>query len=194
MPVRRVGKDVDMTVPQDVRPAAVAGQFYPARAAELAAAVDALLAAAPQTAPAEPPFAVIAPHAGYIYSGPVAASAYARLKPFRGRITRVAILGPAHRVAVRGIALSSARAFATPLGELQQDSAALAALQALPFVQVNDDAHRLEHALEVQLPFLQRVLGEVRIVPMVVGQAATAEVAPVFIGPIGPCRIASTPP
>ncbi len=168
---------MSMTSPQDVRPAAVAGQFYPGQRAELAATVDALLAAAPQTAPADPPFAIIAPHAGYIYSGPVAASVYARLKPFRGRIARVAILGPAHRVAVRGIALSGARAFATPLGELQQDAAALAALRALPFVQVNDEAHRQEHALEVQLPFLQRVLGDVRIVPMVVGQASAAEVA-----------------
>ena len=168
---------MSMTSPQDVRPAAVAGQFYPGRPAELSAMVDALLAAAPQAAPAEAPFAVIAPHAGYIYSGPVAASVYARLKPFRGRIARVAILGPAHRVAVRGIALSGARAFATPLGELQQDTAALAALRALPFIQVNDEAHREEHALEVQLPFLQRVLGDVRIVPMVVGQASAAEVA-----------------
>lgn len=166
-----------MSGQHDVRPAAMAGQFYPGRAAELAATVDALLAAAPQAAPADPPFAIIAPHAGYIYSGAVAARVFARLAPFRGRIRRVAILGPAHRVALRGIALSSARAFATPLGAMPQDTAALDALRALPFVQVNDEAHRQEHALEVQLPFLQRVLGDVEIVPMVVGQASTAEVA-----------------
>lgn len=161
------------------RTPAVAGMFYPADARELRARVRALLAAAePAAGPA--PKAVIAPHAGYIYSGPVAASIYARLIPARGRIRRVVLLGPAHRVAFDGLALSSATAFATPLGEIPLDTAATAQLFTLPQIRILDEAHRAEHSLEVQLPFLQEVLGDFTLIPLVVGDAAPEEVSEVI--------------
>lgn len=163
----------------DVRPAAVAGMFYPDATARLAAAVRGYLAAvAPDTG--DPPKAVIVPHAGFVYSGPVAASAYARLAALRGRVTRVLLLGPTHRVAVRGLALPRAHAFATPLGEVPIDAAAVAQARALPQVVVSDAAHALEHSLEVQLPFLQSVLGAFSLVPFAVGDAAPDEVAAVL--------------
>lgn len=162
-----------------VRPPAVAGLFYPADAEELRTLVNDLLRHAPET-DAEPPKAVIAPHAGYVYSGPVAATAYARLRPLREQITRVALLGPAHRVAFRGLAASSADAFRTPLGDIPLDTAAVAMLAQLPQVRVLDDAHALEHSLEVQLPFLQTVLGPFTLIPLVVGDAGYAEVTEVL--------------
>ena len=163
----------------NVRPPAVAGLFYPADAEELRTLVNDLLRHAPDT-DATPPKAVIAPHAGYVYSGPIAASAYARLRPLRGQITRVVLLGPAHRVAFRGLAASSADAFRTPLGDIPLDTKAAAMLARLPQVHTLDDAHALEHSLEVQLPFLQTVLGRFTLVPLVVGDAAYAEVAEVL--------------
>ena len=164
-----------------VRPAAVAGAFYPGETNALAAEVAALLAAAPSDAPTEhPPKAVIVPHAGYIYSGPVAASIYARLAPLRGRIQRVVLIGPAHRVWLRGIALPKSVAFATPLGNVEIDVEALDAITSLPQVSVREDAHAHEHCLEVQLPFLQSVLGRFRLVPLVVGDATPVEVAEVL--------------
>lgn len=163
-----------------IRPAAVAGMFYPGRADELAADLRAMLAAAaPPPVPAAPK-ALIAPHAGYIYSGPVAASAYALLAPLRGRIERVVLLGPTHRVALRGIALPSADAFATPLGPVPIDRTAMAALAGLPQVGVSDAAHAQEHSLEVHLPFLQTVLGDFKLVPLAVGYASADEVAAVI--------------
>ena len=167
---------------RDVRPAAVAGMFYPGSAAELAATVRACLREArqPARAPAGAPKALIVPHAGYVYSGPIAAGAYARLAAMRSTIRRVVILGPTHRVAVRGLALSSARAFATPLGDVEFDREAAAVLAGLPQVVVSDRAHALEHSLEVQLPFLQSVLDDFRIVPLAVGDASPAEVAEVL--------------
>jgi MEMO1 family protein len=163
-----------------VRPAAVAGAFYAAPPAQLAADVDALMEAA--SAPGGPavPKAIVAPHAGYIYSGPVAAAAYARLAPGRGRITRVVLLGPAHRFPVRGVAVSSADAFATPLGEMPVDVESRDALIALPFVSFDDAAHGPEHSLEVHLPFVQRVLGDVHVLPLLVGVAEPGEVATVL--------------
>ena len=163
----------------DVRPAAVAGTFYPESAARLAAEVRGYLAAVPASA-GIPPKAVIVPHAGYVYSGPVAAAAYERLAALRGRVTRVVLLGPTHRVAVRGLALPRARAFATPLGEVPVDAAAAAQVRALPQVVVSDAAHALEHSLEVQLPFLQSVLGAFSLVPFAVGDASPEEVAAVL--------------
>jgi AmmeMemoRadiSam system protein B len=163
-----------------VRPAAVAGLFYPDRARELAETVDALLEAARAVAPPpapEPPRALIVPHAGYVYSGPIAARAYATLAP-GAPITRVAIVGPAHRVRVRGMALSSAEAFATPLGDVAV--ADCEAIAPLPHVVVDDGAHREEHCIEVHLPFLQRILGTFEIVPIVVGQCDTDAVARVL--------------
>jgi hypothetical protein len=161
------------------RPPAVAGMFYPGDPTTLARDVDdALARARPVAGPA--PKALIAPHAGYVYSGPIAASAYAALGPVRDAIRRVVLLGPCHRVAVRGLALPSADAFDTPLGRVAVDRAAVAALAGLPQVVVSGAAHAQEHSLEVQLPFLQRVLHEFSIVPLAVGAATTDEVAEVL--------------
>ena len=161
-----------------VRPAAVAGSFYPGDATALAAEVSSYLAdAARPPAGARAPKAIIAPHAGYMYSGPIAASIYARLAPLRGRIRRVVLAGPAHRVHVAGAAVPSALAFASPLGEVAIDSAAIEVLRAFPFVEVSDRAHALEHSLEVHLPFLQSVLGDFALVPLVVGGASPEEMA-----------------
>jgi len=164
-----------------VRPAAVAGMFYPGGARELADTVDRALATVRLPADAGPaPKAVIVPHAGYVYSGDVAAGAYARLASARGKVTRVVILGPCHRVPVRGLALPAVTAFETPLGTLRVDPAAAGAIAGMPGVSVSDAAHADEHALEVQLPFLQRALGDVTIVPLVVGAATAAQVADVL--------------
>jgi AmmeMemoRadiSam system protein B len=124
-----------------------------------------------------PPKAIIAPHAGYMYSGPIAGSIYARLALLRGRVRRVVLAWPAHRVYVRGAAVPAARAFGSPLGEVALDAEAIAALRALPFVEESDRAHALEHSLEVHIPFLQAVLGEFRLVPVVVGDADPREMA-----------------
>jgi AmmeMemoRadiSam system protein B len=126
------------------------------------------------------PKAVIAPHAGYIYSGPIAASAYARLAGARGLITRVVLLGPAHWVSLHGLAVSSATSFATPLGNIPVDQQALTTILALPQVCLFDAAHAPEHSLEVQLPFLQEVLGDFTLVPLAVGEATPAEVGAVL--------------
>lgn len=166
-----------------VRPAAVAGLFYPASRPALAAEVAACLAGVPPVAAdARVPKAIVAPHAGYVYSGPVAAHAYARLAPRAGRITRVVLLGPTHRVAVRGLAAPSVEAFDTPLGRVPVDRAALALLADLPQVVTSDAAHAREHSLEVHLPFLQQVLGSAgwSLVPLAVGDASADEVAQVL--------------
>jgi hypothetical protein len=163
---------------QTVRPAAVAGAFYPADKHQLQAVVRQFLAQAEGGGGL--PKAIIAPHAGYIYSGPIAASAYARLRQGRGRIRRVVLLGPAHRVGFRGLAVSAAQAFATPLGQVPVDREACDALAALPFVHTLDQAHAQEHSLEVHLPFLQEVLGAFSLVPLVVGDAAPEEVCAVL--------------
>ena len=167
---------------RDVRPAAVAGMFYPGSPAELAATVRECLSEAFHSAgaPVGVPKALIVPHAGYVYSGPIAAGAYARLAAMRDTIRRVVLLGPTHRVAVRGLALPSVRAFATPLGEVEVDREAVAAVAGMPQVVVSDAAHALEHSLEVQLPFLQAVLDGFRIVPFAVGAASAEEVAQVL--------------
>jgi AmmeMemoRadiSam system protein B len=164
-----------------VRPTAVAGAFYPGDPQVLAAEVAALLADAGNDARARlPPKALIAPHAGYIYSGPVAARIYARLAPMRGRIRRVVLIGPAHRVWIRGIALPDAAKFASPLGDIGIDADAVAAITSLPQVSVHADAHAKEHCLEVQLPFLQAVLGRFQLLPLLVGDATAGQVAEVL--------------
>jgi len=163
-----------------IRPPAVAGLFYPAAANELARTVGTLLAAAPASREQAAPKAIIAPHAGYIYSGPTAARAYALLQPLRGRIRRVVLLGPTHRVAVRGLALPDADSFRTPLGDIPLDRSAMAALQDLPQVVVSDAAHAKEHSLEVHLPFLQTILEDFTLIPLAVGDASAAEVAQVL--------------
>ena len=156
--------------------------FYPKAPLALAADVRAHLSSAVARSAgfAAAPKAIIVPHAGYVYSGVVAAAAYARLEAARGTISRVVLFGPAHRVAVRGLALPTTRAFGTPLGTVSVDREAAALVLALPQVRENDAAHASEHSLEVQLPFLQTALGEFRIVPLAVGDAAPEEVAEVI--------------
>lgn len=162
-----------------VRTPAVAGLFYPADTAELHAQVRHFLTEV--EAPAgSPPKAIIAPHAGYIYSGPVAASAYARLQAARGSIARVLLLGPSHRVGFRGIAASAMTAFETPLGSIPVDQDAVTAARQLPDVGVLEQAHAREHSLEVHLPFLQEVLGSFSLVPLVVGEARPSQVGQVL--------------
>jgi AmmeMemoRadiSam system protein B len=162
-----------------VRPPAVAGRFYPADPAVLAADVDRYLAEGLGAAPS--PHAVVAPHAGYLYSGPVAGSAYRLVADRAGTVQRVVLLGPAHFVWVTGLAVPSTDAFDTPLGRVRVDAVAREqALAASTGVAVDDDAHRPEHSLEVQLPFLQRCLGDVPVLPLLVGQPEAAMVADVL--------------
>jgi hypothetical protein len=164
-----------------VRVPAVAGFFYPDDADDLSAALEGCLASAEAPHPGEAaPKALIVPHAGYVYSGPIAASAFVRIAPLRGAIRRVVLLGPAHRVYLRGLAAPRAEAFATPLGVVPVDRAAIDALGDLPQVTVSDAPHAGEHSLEVQLPFLQRVLGGFAVVPLVVGEASAEEVEQVI--------------
>lgn len=160
-----------------VRPAAIAGMFYPGDARVLARDIDALLAAAQPAADATVPKAIIAPHAGYIYSGPIAASIYALIAPARTRVNHVVLLGPTHRVAVEGMALPGVDAFATPLGQVAINAAAVQKLRTLPFVGTSAEAHRLEHSLEVHLPFLQKVLDHFTLTPLAVGRASAEQVA-----------------
>ena len=161
------------------RPSAVAGTFYPGEAASLAREVASYMAAA-RKASGTAPKAIIAPHAGYIYSGPIAASAYAQVAARRDRVTRVVLAGPAHRVHVTGAAVPAARVFASPLGPVPVDRESVERLRALPFVEVSDRAHAFEHSLEVHLPFLQSVLERFTLVPIVVGGAGPEEMAQAF--------------
>ncbi len=164
-----------------VRAPAVAGTFYPGESRELAHSLAQLLSAAAHDAPERAvPKAIIAPHAGYIFSGPIAASVYVLLAPARSHITRVVLLGPTHRVAVRGLALPGCNAFATPLGTVEIDTAAVERLRGMPQVTVNAQAHALEHSLEVHVPFLQTVLEKFTLVPLAVGHAGAQEVADVL--------------
>src|SRR4051812_12683945 len=164
-----------------LRPVAVAGMFYPGEPPALAAEVASYLAQAEcAPPPARAPKAIIAPHAGYMYSGPIAGSVYSQLAALRGTVKRVVLAGPAHRVYVTGAAVPSAEAFDSPLGPVPLDTEAIAKLRALPFVEVSDAAHAQEHCLEVHLPFLQAVLGDFRLVPIVVGDATTDESAALF--------------
>lgn len=188
------------------RPAAVAGTFYPEQPEALKALIESYLeqarAKASVTAEAgatgtdmpgagqadasSAPVAIIGPHAGYMYSGPVAASAYARLEPARGAIERVVLIGPSHRVAFSGLAASSAESFDTPLGRVRLDRQAIADLLELPQVHVIDEAHEREHSLEVHLPFLIGVLGaddgvaKFTLVPLAMGDVSSDEVAQVL--------------
>jgi len=163
-----------------VRPAAVAGMFYPEAPGILGAQVRAFLQQAGHAAPSAPrPKALIVPHAGYVYSGAIAAAAYARLAGLDAA-HRVVLLGPAHRVPLNGLAAPSVDAFATPLGEIEVDRAAVTRALDLPQVSESDRAHALEHSLEVQLPFLQLLLRSFRLVPFAVGDATADEVAEVI--------------
>lgn len=164
---------------RNVRPAAVAGAFYPDKPAVLEEDIQRMLNSASRgMMPA--PKAIIAPHAGYIYSGPIAASIYAPLQRLRSRIRRVVLLGPTHRVAVNGIAVPTALAFATPFGNIAVDQSAIATITHLPQVVISDAAHAQEHSLEVHLPFLARTFEDFSIVPLAVGQASPEAVAEVI--------------
>lgn len=158
-----------------IRQPVVAGQFYASDADELATTVAMLLDEAP-VAEGPAPKALIVPHAGYMYSGPIAANAYAHLRPYHDRYRRVIVLGPCHRVPVQGLALPNAEIFRTPLGSVRVDQAFVAGLEA-PALVVADRAHAFEHSLEVQLPFLQTVLDDFSLVPIVVGSVDPATVA-----------------
>ncbi|MBQ74563.1 MAG: hypothetical protein CMQ20_06000 [Gammaproteobacteria bacterium] len=157
---------------------AVAGTFYPADKDELSSSVDAMLRDGSSSLPC--PKVIIAPHAGYIYSGQIAAGAYSRLSNTNSPIRRVILLGPSHKVAFKGIAATSCTAYKTPLGEIPVDAAAVQTILQLPGTGFLDEAHTHEHSLEVHLPFLQRELGAFSLVPLVVGDATREEVASVI--------------
>lgn len=158
-----------------VRRPAVAGRFYPADPERLRSDVTERLNRA-ATRGAAPPKALIAPHAGYVYSGNVTACAFATLRDHAG-IRRIVVIGPAHYVPLRGIAAPLTVDFATPLGRVPVDQAAVAELAGLPYVIRSDIPHAPEHALEVELPFLQMLLPSFRIVPLLVGDAEPQMVA-----------------
>ncbi len=161
-----------------IRAPAVAGMFYPSDPVELDSMVRSYLRDADQDDPG--PKALIAPHAGYIYSGSTAAKAYACLANVRKKIQRVLLLGPSHRVGFSGLAASTADAFATPLGEIPVDTDSVANITSLPQVQYLDTAHAQEHSLEVQLPFLQLALDKFTLVPLVVGDTDPGDVEQVL--------------
>lgn len=163
-----------------VRPAAVAGSFYPGRPEALSAEVDRLLSSASPPPVSGRLRALIVPHAGYVYSGPIAATAYALPRSLRGSVRRVVLLGPSHFVPLFGLALPDADAFQTPLGQVPLDREAMDRIAALPQVSTHAAAHAREHSLEVQLAFVQRVLGEVPLVPLAVGRTRPDEVARVI--------------
>lgn len=164
-----------------IRPTAVAGMFYPDERTALQQVIADLLRQVSAHDTMSPrPRALIVPHAGYLYSGAVAATAYARLQPWGSAIRRVAVLGPSHRVPLVGIAVPSQDFFTTPLGEIPVDRATVTALLDLPQVLEQDPAHRLEHSIEVQLPFLQTVMDDFLLTPLVVGHSSASEVAAVL--------------
>ena len=161
-----------------IRKPAVAGSFYPGNASKLRATIQTFMdQVEPQ--PGAAPKALIVPHAGYVYSGPVAATAYARLRPYRDRYTRVILLGPSHRVAIRNLALSGADIFRTPLGDVPLDNEVITVLD-MSTARVFEAAHQFEHSLEVHLPLLQSTLGPFSLVPLVIGEAASETVAEVI--------------
>ena len=156
---------------ENIRPPAVAGMFYPANPGVLRDMIEQDLAQATTPAVASVPKVLIVPHAGYIYSGSIAASAFMLLEPYRQIIKRVVIIGPSHRVGFNGVAISSADEFDTPLGLIPIDKKAQAKLSEIAGVHILDEAHAAEHSLEVQLPFLQTMLDKFTIVPIVAGDA-----------------------
>ena len=164
-------------MPSTIRTPAVAGTFYPAIAHKLQNMVQNFLTEAKNGPAAK---AIIAPHAGYVYSGPIAASVYTRLLSVRDTITKVVLLGPSHQVPMFGLAASSMQQFATPLGNVPLDRQAIDAILPLPQVTTLDQAHAYEHSLEVQLPFLQEVLTEFSLIPLVVGEATPQQIGAVL--------------
>jgi AmmeMemoRadiSam system protein B len=161
-----------------IRHPAVSDMFYPGDPRNLHKMLSGYLEQV--VSAGDPPKAIIVPHAGYIYSAPVAASVYARLKSVAEKIERVVLVGPSHHVPFFGLALSNADCFRTPLGDIPLDRQAMAELEAMPCVVHLDKAHAQEHALEVQLPFLQILLNDFTLVPLVVGESSGEEVAEVL--------------
>jgi MEMO1 family protein len=162
------------------RPAAVAGYFYPADAGELRATIDECFAQAARASDITTPQALIVPHAGYIYSGTVAAAAYASVQSIRQRIRNIVLIGPSHRVPLRGVAVPQADAFATPLGAVPIDIQRKLRLVKHGLVFASDVPHAQEHSLEVQLPFLQTLFAEFTLLPLVTGEASASHVAAVL--------------
>ena len=160
-----------------IRPPAVAGLFYPDDAQELRDAVSAYLAQHKTQAAAAPPKALIVPHAGYIYSGGIAAAAYATVAKLRDTIRRVVLIGPSHRVYLRGMAAPAASWFATPLGKIEIDRTLKSTLLQRDDVVEADAPHAQEHCLEVQLPFLQMLFDDFTLLPLVLGSVAPEHVA-----------------
>ena len=161
-----------------VRPPAVAGTFYPSHPKQLRLMIQDFLATATQRG--AKPKAVIAPHAGYVYSGAIAASVYRLVATCRPFVRRVVLLGPAHRVAFEGLAVSMDDAFATPLGTVPLDIESRDEILSLPYVFGFDAAHAQEHCLEVQLPFLLEVLDDFTVLPIVVGKASPEQILEVL--------------
>ncbi|WP_062263435.1 AmmeMemoRadiSam system protein B [Endozoicomonas arenosclerae] len=160
------------------RQPAVSGAFYPDQPELLHTVVSNLMSEANERELS--PKVLIVPHAGYIYSGAIAASGYKQLEPFRRNIKRVVLLGPSHQVAFEGIALPDCEAFSTPLGEIPLDIMAIKSLERFSQVQIMDAAHAREHSLEVQCPFLQNTLDNFKLIPLVVGDASPYAVAEVI--------------
>lgn len=167
----------DMTV--RIRKPAVAGTLYPGRTDQLNATLDDCWTKR-IAVDGPPPKAVIVPHAGYAYSGPVAASAYATLAQLAGTVTRVVLLGPSHRYAMRGFALPESQLWQTPLGMVEVDLGSVERLAETPGFVKSDLAHEREHSLEVHVPFLQRSLGRVQVLPILVGDVGASAVAAVL--------------
>jgi len=160
----------------NIRPPAVAGSFYPADPTRLREMVQGYLEMATESVEVLDPKAIIVPHAGYVYSGAIAGSAYVHVAALAGQVERVVMLSPAHTMAIHGLATTSAQTFQTPLGDVPVDQEAIKQVLTLPQVQFLDDAHVREHGIEVHLPFLQETLGAFSLVPVVVGHTSPEEV------------------
>ncbi len=163
-----------------LREPVVAGSFYPANASQLSTMIDQFLDLAKNRRSQKPPKAVISPHAGYIYSGAIAASVFVTIDQFRDQYSRVVVMGPSHRIGFRGVAYCRADVFKTPLGHIPVDMEALKELEKQNLILRNDSAHLQEHSLEVQLPFLQKTLDEFTLIPLVVGESSSAEVSEII--------------
>jgi MEMO1 family protein len=162
----------------NIRPAAVAGMFYPDDKNQLSEEINKYLSASEVNIP--PPKAIIAPHAGYVYSGPIAASAYTSLIPVKDKIKKVVLLGPAHQIPFSGIVAPTTDGFATPLGVVPVDQKSIEKIISLPQIARMGNAHDQEHSLEVQIPFLQTILNEFELIPLLVGDANEKDVAEVL--------------
>jgi len=155
----------------------VAGAFYPAEQDALKAEISEAFRQSVLAEPGPLPKALVVPHAGYVYSGPIAASAFSLLEPLRHKTKRVVLMGPSHRVYLDGIGVTSADVWDTPLGRVTIDNDFRSTMLDLPWMQVDDRAHAPEHSLEVEVPFLQTVLDEFTLLPLVVGETKPSEVA-----------------